>query len=61
MSGTRKDRNNQRRIVKNSLLIKTLKCYGEDIVGKRKDRTLNRKMRARLKRLSNKETLGGKL
>lgn len=36
MSRTRKDRNNQWRIVKNSLLKKILNCYSEDIVGKRK-------------------------
>lgn len=60
MSRTKKDRNNQRRIVKNSLLKKTLNCYSEDIVGRRKDRRLSRKMRSRLKRLSSKEIIGGK-
>lgn len=58
MSRTRKDRNNQWRVIKNSLIKKTLNCYSEDIVGRRKDRTLNKKMRSRLKRLSDKEIIG---
>lgn len=58
MSRTRKDRNNQWRIIKNSLLKKTLHCYSEDIVGKRKDKTLNKKMRSRLKREAYKEIIG---
>ena len=60
MSRTRKDRNNQWRIIKNSLLKKTLNCYSEDVVGRRKDRTLNKKMRSRLKREVIKEIIGGK-
>lgn len=58
MSRTRKDRNNQWRIIKKSLLKKTLHCYSEDIVGRRKDRKLSKLMRNRLKRLSNKEIIG---
>ena len=58
MSRTRKDRNNQWRIIKNSLLKKTLNCYSEDIVGRRKDKTLNKKMRSRLKRKAIKEIIG---
>ena len=58
MSRTKKDRNNQRRIVKNSLLKKILNCYSEDIVGRRKNRKLSKKMRRRLKRLSDKEIIG---
>lgn len=58
MSRTKKDRNNQWRVIKNSLIKKTLNCYSEDIVGRRKDRTLNKKMRSRLKRLSDKEIIG---
>ena len=58
MSRTRKDRNNQWRIIKNSLLKKTLNCYSEDVVGRRKDRTLNKKMRSRLKREVIKEIIG---
>lgn len=58
MSRTRKDRHKQWRIVKNSLLKKTLHCYSEDIVGKRKDRKLSKLMRNRLKRLRNKEIIG---
>lgn len=58
MSRTKKDRNNQWRIVKNSLLKKTLHCYSEDIVGKRKDRKLSKLMRNRLKKLSDKEIIG---
>lgn len=58
MSRTKKDRNNQWRIIKNSLLKKTLHCYSEDIVSRRKDRKLSKLMRNRLKRLSNKEIIG---
>lgn len=58
MSRTRKDRNNQWRIVKNSLLKKILNLYSEDIVGKRKNRKLSKTMRNRLKRLSDKKILG---
>lgn len=58
MSRTRKDRNNQWRVIKKSLLKKTLHCYSEDVVGKKKDRKLSRKMRSRLKRLSDKEISG---
>lgn len=55
MSKTRKDRNNQWRVVKNSLIKKICRCYSEDIVGKRKDRTINKKLRSRLKRQFMKE------
>lgn len=58
MSRTNKDRNNQWRIIKNSLLKKTLHCYSEDVVGRRKDRKLSRTLRKRLKRLDNKEIIG---
>jgi len=58
MSRTRKDRNNQWRVVKNSLLKKTLHCYSEDIVGRRKDRTINKRLRNKLKRLNKKEIEG---
>lgn len=58
MSRTRKDRNNQWRVIKNSLIKKTLNYYSEDIVGRRKDRTLNKKMRSRLKRETIKEIIG---
>lgn len=58
MSRTKKDRNKQYRIIKNSLLKKTLNCYSDEIVGRKKDRTLSRKMRSRLKRLSDKEIIG---
>ena len=43
-----------RRILKNSLYKKILQMYSEDIIHKRKDRTLNGVMRARLKRRENK-------
>ncbi len=58
MSRTRKDRNKQWRIVKNSFLKKILHCYSEDIVGRRKDRKLSKLMRNKLKRLSDKEITG---
>lgn len=57
MSKTKKDRNNQRRMIKSSLLFKTLKCYSEDIIGKKKNRKLCRVVRRRLKRKDNKEIL----
>lgn len=57
MSRTKKDRNNQRRMIKNALLFKTLKCYSEDIVSKNKNRKLCRVVRRRLKRKDNKEIL----
>lgn len=55
MSRTKKDKNSQRRVIKNSLLKKTLHCYSEEIVGKRKNRKLNKVLRKRLKRLDDKE------
>lgn len=58
MSRTKKDRNKQYRIIKNSLLKKTLNCYSDEIVGRKKDRTLSRILRKRLKRLDNKEIIG---
>ena len=57
MSRTKKDRNNQRRIIENALLFKTLKCYSEDIVGKNINRKLCRVVRRRLKRKDNEEIL----
>ena len=57
MSRTKKDRNNQRRVIKSSLLFKTLKCYSEDIISKNKNRKLCRVVRRRLKRKDNKEIL----
>ncbi len=53
MSRTNKNRHKQRKIIKNSLLQKTLHCYGEDIANKRKDRRLNRMLRRRLKKIDN--------
>lgn len=58
MSRTKKDRNKQRRFIKSSLLKKTLNCYSEDIVGRRKNRTLSKKMRNRLKKEAYKEIIG---
>lgn len=58
MSRTRKDRNNQWRVVKNSLIKKNCHCYSEDIVGKRKDRTINKRLRNILKRQCEKEIIG---
>ena len=58
MSRTKKDRNKQYRIIKNSLLKKTLNCYSDEIVGRKKDRTLSRILSKRLKRLDNKEIIG---
>lgn len=56
MSRTYKDmpkkRKKRRRIIKNSMYKKVMRCYSEDIVGRRKDRRINRTMRARLKRMS---------
>ena len=57
MSRTKKDRNNQRRMIENALLFKTLKCYSEDIISKNKNRKLCRVVRRRLKRKDNKEIL----
>ena len=58
MSRTRKDRNKQWRSIKNSLLKKTLHCYTEDIVHRRKDKNMSRVMRKQLKRLINTEMNG---
>lgn len=58
MSRTRKDRNNQWRFVKNSLIKKNCHCYSEDIVGKRKNRTINKRLRNILKRQYKKEIIG---
>lgn len=59
MSRTYKDRNRQWRVIRNSMIKKILECYSDDIVGKKKDRTLSRKLRKRLKRIDNKEIIGG--
>lgn len=59
MSRTYKDRNRQWRVIRNSMIKKILECYSDDIVGKKKDRTLSRKLRKRLKRFDNKEIIGG--
>lgn len=60
MSRTKKDRKGHKRyrVIKNALIKKTLECYSDEIVGRKKDRTLSRKMRSRLKRLSDKEIIG---
>lgn len=54
MSRTYKDMPSKRkkrwRILRNSMYKKIMHCYSEDIVGKRKDRRINRVMRVRLKR-----------
>lgn len=59
MSRTYKDRNRQWRVIKNSMIKKILECYSDDIVGRKKDRKLSRKLRKRLKRVVNKEIIGG--
>lgn len=66
MSRTKKDRKGHKRyrviknaLIKNALIKKTLECYSDEIVGRKKDRTLSRKMRSRLKRLSDKEIMEG--
>ena len=55
MSRTYKDmpkaRKKRWRIIKNSMYKKIMNCYSEDIVGRRKDRRINRTLRARLKRI----------
>lgn len=60
MSRTYKDmpkaRKKRWRIIKNSMYKKIMNCYSEDIVGRRKDRRINRTLRARLKRMSKKIT-----
>ncbi len=51
MSRTYKDKPGyRRRIVKNSLYKKELSLLGEDFYGKRKDRTISRHLRRKLKR-----------
>lgn len=60
MSRTKKDRKDHKRyrVIEKALIKKTLECYSDEIVGRKKDRTLSRKMRSRLKRLSDKEIIG---
>lgn len=60
MSRTYKDRGYRRRLVKNSLYKKELHLWGEEFKHKTKDRTLNRKLRAKLKNniLKNTKYLG---
>lgn len=59
MSRTYKDRNRQWRVIRNSMIKKILECYSDDIVGRKKDRKLSGKLRKRLKRVVNKEIIGG--
>ena len=59
MSRTYKDRDKQWRVIRNSNIKKILECYSDDIVGRRKDRKLSRKLRKKLKRIANKEITGG--
>ena len=49
MSRTYKDKGHKRRIVKNSLYKKVLHLWGEDFNHKRKDRTISRHLRKKLK------------
>jgi hypothetical protein len=49
MSRTYKDKGHKRRIVKNSLYKKFLHLWGEDFKHKRKDRTISRHLRKKLK------------
>ena len=50
MSRTYKDTGNNRRIVKNSLYKKELSICGEDFYHRRKDKTISRHLRRKLKR-----------
>ena len=59
MSRTYKDRNRQWRVIRNSMIKKILECYSDDIVGREKDRKFSRKLRKRLKKIDNKEIIGG--
>ena len=49
MSRTYKDRGYQRRLVKNSLYKKELRLWGEDFHHRRKNKQINRRLRAKLK------------
>lgn len=49
MSRTYKDRGYKRRLVKNSLYKKELSLWGEDFKHKRKNKQINRRLRAKLK------------
>lgn len=51
MSRTKKDRNHQRKIVKNSFLQKTCKTYGPDFKGSRKRTFTGGQIRKKLQRL----------
>lgn len=58
MSRTKKDRNHQRKIVKNSFLQKTCKTYGSDFKGSRKRSFTGGQVRKKLQRLKDKEIMG---
>lgn len=55
MSRTYKDEGKNRRIVKNSLYKKELSMWGEDFYHKKKDKTISRHLRRKLKRNDNYE------
>ena len=55
MSRTKKDRNHQRKIVKNAFLQKTCKTYGSDFKGSRKRIFTGGQVRKKLQRLKDKE------
>lgn len=58
MSRTYNHRGYHRRIVKNSLYKKELGMLGEDFYHRRKDKTISRHLRAKLKREDKKELEG---
>lgn len=58
MGRTKKDRNHQRKIVKNSFLQKTCKTYGSDFKGSRKRTFTGGQIRKKLQRLKDKEIIG---
>lgn len=55
MSRTKKDRNHQRKIVKNSFLQKTCKTYGSDFKSSRGRSFTGGQVRKKLQRLKDRE------
>lgn len=58
MSRTKKDRNHQRKIVKNSFLQKVCNIYGSDFKGNRTRTFTGGQVRKKIQKLNDKEIIG---
>lgn len=57
MSRTRKDRNKQRKIIKNSFLTKVMETYSDDFKGRRSGAFTGGQVRRKIKRLKDRDVI----